>query len=749
MCLRAQRARLDRAAIPSYSARRGMADLVRPSARTEAGGGSLRRGRKIRTARAGGVSAVSAPAALVALVAASTVLRGWWATTHVPTPWIQPDEAVYAELGRSLWASGHLTLLGAPTAFYSLVYPAITGGPLSLADRELGFTLLQWLQALVISLAAVPVYLWGRSLVARRWALAAAALTIAVPGLAYAGLVMTEVAFYPVLVLAAWATARALERPERGPQAVAVGAIVLAAATRLQALVLVPACIAAALLEPLLARSGRRGLVRHAPFVGALLALAGAWTLWQAWRSGATTGALGAYRAAGETHYGAVDAARYVVYHAADLLLLTGIVPVLALALVTVEAVRRGERSGAVRAYLAVALSFVVATVVEVGVFASRHVGFLAERNLLALAPLIFLGLAVWLDRDGPGGWVALGAAAGAAALLLAALPMEALVRRAAVPDAVSLVPFLRLDEARPRANLDLLVVTLVVPAFALLALVSRRRLAVVPAVVLLVLGGASIAAARTVASESQQLQARVLGPDVRWIDHAATGPVTFLYAGEAHWNDVYESLFWNERLRRVLTLPGPPVPGPIPQTPVGPRSDGVVVDAQDRPAPVVDVVAPSVVSLFGTRRAEATGTDLALWHPRRPLRLSTWLIGMRFASITASPRGDLSVTGDVSSWTRLVVYACGRDRLALSLIASSDHPGPTFVALRRDGSVVRRVRLGPWQRWQGALSLAPRSPTVPSPEDVRAPRSRERGCAVDLITSDVVHLDLFALSRA
>ena len=64
-----------------------------------------------------------------------------------------------------------------------------------------------------MSLTAVPVFLWCRRLAGERWALVAAALTLALPGLLYCGMIMTEVAFLPVLVLAAWAMAAALERP--------------------------------------------------------------------------------------------------------------------------------------------------------------------------------------------------------------------------------------------------------------------------------------------------------------------------------------------------------------------------------------------------------------------------------------------------------------------------------------------------------------------------------------------------------
>ncbi len=132
------------------------------------------------------------PAALTALVVASTGLRAL-AAADVRGPWIAPDEMVYALLGLGLWQHGSLAILGGPTPFYTFLVPAFVGLPLSVGGLGFGYGLLKVLQALVMSLAAVPVYLWGRSLVPRGWALTAAALTLAAPGLAYSGLVMTRV----------------------------------------------------------------------------------------------------------------------------------------------------------------------------------------------------------------------------------------------------------------------------------------------------------------------------------------------------------------------------------------------------------------------------------------------------------------------------------------------------------------------------------------------------------------------------
>ena len=192
--------------------------------------------------------------AVGALVVLSTALRSW-AALGVPVPWIAPDEMTYGLVGENLYRSGSLDILGGPTPYFSALVPAFVGLPLSLGNLVLGYDLLKVLQALAMSLTAVPVFLWGRSLCGARWALVAAALTLALPGLVYSGLVMTEVLFYPLLVLAGWAAARAIERPTLGRQGLLALAVVAASLARLQALVLVPAVLCAYGLDATFARS--------------------------------------------------------------------------------------------------------------------------------------------------------------------------------------------------------------------------------------------------------------------------------------------------------------------------------------------------------------------------------------------------------------------------------------------------------------------------------------------------------------
>ena len=99
----------------------------------------------------------AAGAVLVLLVVVSAALR-LGAARAIPGPFIAPDEMVYSLLGRSLWSDGSLSILGADIGFYSLLYPAFVGLPLSVGSLRTGFELLQAVQAVV---RYDPVSVWG------------------------------------------------------------------------------------------------------------------------------------------------------------------------------------------------------------------------------------------------------------------------------------------------------------------------------------------------------------------------------------------------------------------------------------------------------------------------------------------------------------------------------------------------------------------------------------------------------------
>lgn len=626
------------------------------------------------------------------VVVVSAGLRSWAALT-VPTPWILPDEVIYGELGRSLYSTGSFEILGYPARFYGLVYPALVGLPLSLRDLELGYDLLKPLQALVMSLAAVPVYLWGRTLMRPGFALAAAVLTLTVPGLAYSGLVMTEVAFYPVATLAAWAMAAALARPTPVNQALATAAILLASATRLQAVVLAPVFVTAALLVGLFERDARRAL-RLWPAIAGLAAAGAGWAAWRL-SEGPASELFAAYRAAGEVGYSVSDAILYARWHLADVLLMTGVIPACAAALLAVQAFAGRERSAAARAYLAVATALTAWLTVEVGVFASRHVGRLAERDLLALSPVLFLGLVLWLDRGAPRPRLVT-ALVGAAALgLVLALPVNRLVSHAAIPDAFTLIPLWRIQVRFPGVDLQLLLDLLAAAAVLAFALVPRRLAWTLPVAVGLVSAAASLNVGRVVAAEATLVRRGTLGDSPRWVDRAAHGRVVYLYSGEVLWSSVWETLFWNRKLEAVYRLAGTQVPHlqrehqPI----VRIRPSGLVVNADGDPVRAEDLVAFAALDLAGRQLDYAFGPALVLWATESPLRVE-------------SRRHDLRRPDGTLRWMRVEVFGCRGDSLRLRLIS----PVAQRVLFMRDGHTFRSRRFGAGERWEGDLPIAGRA---------------------------------------
>jgi hypothetical protein len=605
--------------------------------------------------------------ALAALVLVSTALRAW-AARQVPVPWIAADEMIYGLLGYGLYHTGHLAILGGPTPFYSLLVPAFTGLPLSIGSFAFGYGLLKVVQAFAMSLAAVPVFLWGSRLVSRERALLAAALTLAVPGLAYSGLVMTEVVFYPLLVLAAWAMAEALVRPTPRAQVLLVAATLAAAAARLQALILLPVFAGALALHAALARSTRTARAL-APAFGTLCVLAVAWF---GWRLASGRPLLGGYAGVNEASYDTGEAAKFVVYHAGSLLIATGVFPVCALLVLLANG--RRARSDDVRAFLAVAASLVAFFVVEVGVFASEHVGRLAERDLLALSPVLFLAFTLWLERGGARRPAVVGAVALLALAPLLALPLKRFVVDAAAPDAFGLIPLIRLVHATSVQTMEIAFYAGAGGAVALFALLPRRWLGLLPALLLAAFVAASVSVSGYVGDEARAQQTRFLGPDPRWVDRATGGPTAYLYDGEPNWTGVWETIFWNRRIDRVLDLGRAVVPGPLPQRAVAVAADGRF----EAPG---HVVASTTFTFFGTkiagvRQVGLQQAGLDLWRLDRPARIATHTAG-----ILAD--GQVAAGG-----ATLRAYGCSRGDFVLTLLVKQ----PQMVDVRRNGETFERL---------------------------------------------------------
>ena len=172
------------------------------------------------------------------MVGLSAFVRAWISIGAV-SPWVLPDELVYSDLARSI-ADGHRPAVrGVPVFGWGEIYPTVIAPIWALVDdRYAAYHATLVVNAIVMSLAAVPAYLLARLFVSRRSSLLVAALTLLVPSLSYTGAVLTENAFYPLFLLALLGIARAVRRPTVGTQALALVALGLVASTRIQGVAL-------------------------------------------------------------------------------------------------------------------------------------------------------------------------------------------------------------------------------------------------------------------------------------------------------------------------------------------------------------------------------------------------------------------------------------------------------------------------------------------------------------------------------
>ncbi len=185
-----------------------------------------------------------------------------------PGPWILPDELLYVDLARSLADGGLPAVRGVTSLGWGVVYPVLVAPAWLLFDDPLvAYRAALALNALVMSLAAIPGYLLARLFVGHRSALLVAGGTVLVPAMASTGSVMTENAAYPLFLGALWLVARTVRSPSGTGQVAALAAIGLLTVTRAQGVILLPVAIAAtcifALTLPAVVR--RAYLARYRP----------------------------------------------------------------------------------------------------------------------------------------------------------------------------------------------------------------------------------------------------------------------------------------------------------------------------------------------------------------------------------------------------------------------------------------------------------------------------------------------------
>ena len=433
---------------------------------------------------------------LTILVIASALARFAIARPY-GVPWIASDEFIYTELGRTFAFHGTFDLRGVPVSGYSTLYPVLIAPVYRIfANQVDAYTAVKAVNAVVVSLTAIPVYLLARRLVKPGLALVASVLALAIADMFFSAMVMTENLFYPLFMLLAYLLVLVLERPTIVRQLLLLAVLALTVLTRLQAAALVPAILTAVLLRALLEtraspaggrlKAARRVLVPILPTIVLVCAAVVGIAAYEIVRGRGIDDLLGTYGTVSSSGYSVGTAATYFLRHLVDIDLLTGVVPFAAFLLIAARSLRAGA-TDAERAFVAAAVSLVFWLVLVVSLFASTLSQRVEERLLFYVAPLFFVALVAWIGGRSSRS-IGLVVAAGVAAALPATINLSGLISKEQLNDALSILPLVTLNEHGLTASqISWIVLGGVAAAAVLFLLVPTDLRAVLPMLLLAV----------------------------------------------------------------------------------------------------------------------------------------------------------------------------------------------------------------------------------------------------------------------
>src|SRR4051794_5065662 len=509
---------------------------------------------------------------LVGIVALSAMFRFWLARSS-PTPWIMPDEYIYAELSRSLADTGHFAVNGAGMATWSYgpLYPLLIAPAwLFTASATQAYAAIQLINCIAMSTAAVPAYYLGRRVLDKQLSFFLAVLTVLVPSMVYSSKAMTESLAYPVFLAAVLALTVALERPTRRTQSLALLAIGVAVLTRAEMVMLIPALLTGIVLVSALEGGGRRAiLARLAAFrltlytFGALVLTGGAWSLA---RGGNVLGAHGHWLHV----FDLLSLPRWLVIYVGELDLYVGIVPFAAFVLMLALAGRRDLLDRRARDVVAIAGCCFFWFVLLIASYSTqpRATPAVHDRYVFYVVPLLLLVFLLWIQLGAPRPRKPALAAAAVAFVLPATIPFAEFLNGRAwgvSSSTVALVPW-GLLKPLLGAHGQLLVVVMAFSAMAAAAFLLVRpkrafflRLLVVLNFLFITL---FVLAANTVVAE--KAKARWVAPNPNWVDDAvrpdarvvgiwaepADGPVTRKIWDR--WSALFETQLTNSSVVRL-----------------------------------------------------------------------------------------------------------------------------------------------------------------------------------------------------
>ncbi len=193
-------------------------------------------------------------------------------------PFVMPDEALYANIARSIADGGGVALRNQPVTYTSLLYPLIISPAYGLFGAGSQFRVIQVINCLAMNLAVFPAY--G---IARRFSLnpktafGISVVALALPDMLLTTRIMTEAIEYPLFLLTMYLMFSRLtdDRPRLGFYALTAFSAFLLAQSKSGMVALAVVYLGILLYEWIRSRS-RKGLYRVLVFAGTYAALAAA-----------------------------------------------------------------------------------------------------------------------------------------------------------------------------------------------------------------------------------------------------------------------------------------------------------------------------------------------------------------------------------------------------------------------------------------------------------------------------------------
>jgi len=518
-------------------------------------------------------------AALLPLLAAYTglaVLYGWQALERA-TPTLFSDEIEFTQVSRSIASSGRATIRGANPATNVSLYEYIAAPFWWIDDVGTAYGAIKLLGVLLMTAAIFPAYALARLVVSRPYALFAALGAVVAPALSYSPFLVEEPLAYPVATLALFLIARAGVRPARVSIGLAVGVCASAILVRTQLAVLFPV-----LAIVLLAAAWRTDPVRR---------WRETWTTWD--RIGAVVlligGAVVLAAVLGRHSYSWYVATtsfkermlEYGLWAFGGLAIGVGVVPFIATLIALVRP--RPERDARTTTFVALTGSSVAAfglyTAVKVAYLSTNLSVVIAERNLIYLTPLLFVGSALVLERRTVS-WLAAAAATAVALYLVTTTPLKLETYPNYETHGLAIAAFANRIPKWPTETIETALVLVVLgSALSLIALRLARsratRVAVASSVALFSLTWSlttEVYAANGERGASDQQYATLPKPP-NWVDRTTGGASSvFVGQGVSDPNPFWQLEFWNPSIKWFWGIDGS-TPGGV--TPNLLRPDG------------------------------------------------------------------------------------------------------------------------------------------------------------------------------